>query len=85
MAESSETIKAEEEDDLSDVPTKDVPQGITTSTPQQQQQQQQQPESTAPEVTPEDADSTDAPPMRTGSAVMYIDFSTGESLGTISV
>ena len=84
MPESSETIKAEEEEDeLSDVPTKDVPQGVVLRRAQQQQQQQ---ESTAPQTTepePEEAQPSEPPAVRTGSAVMYIDFSSGKSLCTV--
>ena len=67
MAESSETIKAEEEEDeLSDVPTKDVPQDAPTSAPQ---------DSIEHRLEPEGAQPAQPPPVRTGSAVMYIDFS----------
>ena len=80
MAESSETIKAkEEEDELSDVPTKDVPQGVVLRRAQQQQQQQQQQQESTTPPEPEGAQPSELPAARTGSAVMYIDFSSGKS------
>ena len=61
-------------------PTKDVPtQGVVLRRTQQQQQQQSTttPETTQPE--PEEAQPSEPPAVRTGSAVMYIDFSSGKS------
>ena len=71
MAESSETLKAdEEEDELSDVPTKDVPVGVAPADGPAQEVDVQQ-------------EAVGAAAGRTGSAVMYIDFSTPGRLTSI--